>query len=162
MTSIAEQVVFRMDLPWDQLETLESRAHRDWGYHGLLESSGRPQVRTLNTASKITLLPSSISVTLHHLFQLHLHFGSRIGGTAYLDHLDTLTLPVLEDLKIRGRFGTSDPLYPIVIVLVWRSGRNLRALDECVKANVEDLGELSFLCPNLGRLDMRFWNEWGA
>ncbi|RXW20419.1 hypothetical protein EST38_g5436 [Candolleomyces aberdarensis] len=159
MTQIAEQVVFKIDLPWGQLETFESRTHRDWGYHNILEGPDAKITTLKYTSSKITSLPSSHPVTLQHLSQLHLHFGFLMGNTAYLDHLDTLTLPGLEDLKIRGTFDASDLLYPKVIALVRRSGCDLKqlALDENVKARFEDLEEVSALCQNLWHLDMRFW-----
>jgi hypothetical protein len=158
MTPIAIQVVFKMDIVWGQLETFQSRTHRDWGYHKLLRES-EAKITTLKyTSSKIISLPRS-HVTLQDLTLLHLHFGAAMNRTAYLNHLDTLTLPRLEDLKIRGTFRPSDPLYPKVIALLRRSGCDLKqlALDYGVEADFEDLDDISALCPNLWHLDMKCW-----
>ncbi|RXW19779.1 hypothetical protein EST38_g6068 [Candolleomyces aberdarensis] len=169
-----DQRPIKIDLPWAQLESFKCTSFRDDGAYGSLlqacneESSMTPsrlQVLDLSV-NRLSPIPT-LSFTSTTLHTLHLRLG--LNPDVFYSHLDTLTLPSLQDLEIRGPFGmvgidddNNDNLYITVRQLILRSQCPLKklaldmgwSLGDDPDQQWEGLSRILSLSPHLQELDV--------
>ncbi|KAJ2929712.1 hypothetical protein H1R20_g7392, partial [Candolleomyces eurysporus] len=164
----------KIDLPWAQLESFKYASFRDHGVYGSLLQACNEELSTtpsrlqvldlwVNRLSPVPMFPFT-STTLH---TLHLRLG--LNPDVFYSHLDTLTLPSLQDLEIRGPFGivgmdddNNDNLYIAVRSLILRSQCPLKrlaldlgwALGDDADQQWEGLSRILTLLPHLQELDV--------
>ncbi|TEB27877.1 hypothetical protein FA13DRAFT_1736056, partial [Coprinellus micaceus] len=117
---------FNITLPWSQLETFEGLSYLrvNDSFFKLL-SNCRDTLTSLKGEVEPSVPHTLPATTLTKLTTLHLRL---LPENTTLRYLDSLTLPALGDLELRGDSDWGDPLYSFVQPLVERSRCELRRL----------------------------------
>ncbi|KAJ2915722.1 hypothetical protein MD484_g4688, partial [Candolleomyces efflorescens] len=151
---LEDVTLFKIELPWSQLEVYAEDSHSGSCYNALANVQPKEMRKLVYKVNKTPPLPEVLMV-LPKLEAFRFQVGTP-GVVALLDHMDMLTLPSLSDLEIRGPFNPADPVFDKALNLILRSGCDLRrlALDGHCGEHASVFPSVLSSCPNLERLDI--------